>query len=98
MDSPSRDPRLTYFRELVTAAFPNRTDREAALLREYLRVMRFVYDKEFVAQPAGAGAVADLYRARGLSTDTAVEAGYLVYLGLGVVKALRAGRSAFAVC
>ena len=42
--------------------------------------MRFVYQKEFVAQRAArpADAVADLYRSRGLSTDTAVEAGYLV--------------------
>ena len=37
---------------------------------------------------SGPEAVADLYRARGLSTDTAVEAGYVVYNGLGVVKAL----------
>ena len=32
---------------------------------------------------AAAEAVAELYRARGLSTDTAVEAGYVVYIGLG---------------
>jgi hypothetical protein len=57
---------------------------------EYLRAMRFVYEKEFVAQHAArpAEAVADLYRSRGLSTDTAVEAGYLVHLGLQVVKSL----------
>ena len=87
--SPSRDPRLSYFRELVTVTFPVANDREAALQREYARVMKFVYDKEFVAQRAGPDAVASLYRARGLSTDTAVEAGYVVYLGLGVAKALR---------
>ena len=52
--------------------------------------MRFVYRKEFVAARTARPdeAVADLYRARGLSTDTEVEAGYLVYLGLGIVKAL----------
>jgi hypothetical protein len=57
--------------------------------------MRFVYEKEFVAQRAAqpADAVAELYRTRGLSTDTAVEAGYLVHLGLGIVKSLEPARS-----
>ena len=56
--------------------------------------MRFVYQKEFVAQRAErpADAVADLYRTRGLSTDTAVEAGYLVHLGLAVAKGLQPDR------
>lgn len=92
LDSSSRDPRIVYFRALVHASFPDRRTREAALLREYKRVMRFVYDKEFVAQKAGPEAVAELYRARGLSTDTAVEAGYVVYNGLGVVKSLEPDR------
>ena len=94
VESSDRDARVTYFRALVNAAFPVHREREAALLREYLRVSRFVYEKEFVAQRSthGAEAVAELYRARGLSTDTAVEAGYLVYLGLGVIKSLEAGR------
>ena len=88
------DARLTYFRDLVTATFPAARDREAAVLREYLRVMRFVYEKEFGASRAGtAGASVDaLYRVRGLSTDTAVEAGYVVDLGLGVAKALEPDR------
>lgn len=90
LDGPVDDPRLAYFRELTSAVFPAARDREAGLLREYLRVMRFVYEKEFVAQRAErpAQAVAELYRTRGLSTDTAVEAGYLVYLGLGVLQSL----------
>jgi hypothetical protein len=92
LDSPTRDPRLAYFRTLVQATFPDRRRREAALLREYLRAMRFIYQKEFVAQPAGAAAVAELYRARGLSTDTAVEAGYVVHTGLGIVRALEPDR------
>src|SRR5262249_24345142 len=55
-----------------------------------VRAMRFLYQKEFVAQhsPDAADAVAALYRSRGLSTDTADEAGYVVYLGLGVLKSL----------
>jgi hypothetical protein len=93
LDSNSTDPRLKYFRTLVNATVPDRREREAAVLREYLRVMRFVYEKEFVAQRgAGSDAVAELYRTRGLSTDTAVEAGYLVYLGLGVIKSLEPTR------
>jgi hypothetical protein len=91
IDSPSADPRVAYFRALVTSAFPP-TDREKALDAEYRRVMKFVYDKEFVARQAGPEAVNDLYRARGLSTDTAVEAGYVVYSGLGVLKALDPAR------
>src|SRR5262245_46138932 len=56
--------------------------------------MRFLYLKEFVAptQSNPADALAALYAARGLSTDTAVEAGYLVYLGLGMVRGLTSER------
>jgi hypothetical protein len=92
LDSPSRDPRIAYFRTLVQTTFPDRRQREVALRREYLRAMRFIYQKEFVAQPAGAAAVAELYRSRGLSTDTAVEAGYVVYTGLGIIRALEPDR------
>jgi hypothetical protein len=90
MGSPGSDARLGYFRTLVTETFPDSTSRQGALIDEYLRVMRFVYEKEFVAQgsPGTGNAVTELYRTRGLSTDTAVEAGYVVYLGLGVLKSL----------
>jgi hypothetical protein len=102
LDSAERDPRLMYFRALVNSAFPRRLhsgqsdgrQREAGLAAEYLRAMKFVYEKEFIAQRSarGADAVAELYRTRGLSTDTAVEAGFLVYQGLGVVRSLEPGR------
>ena len=94
LDSRDRDPRMVYFRQLAGTALPKGGGRETALLREYLRAMRFLYQKEFVAQraPDAADAVASLYRTRGLSTDTAVEAGYLVHLGLGVVKSLEPDR------
>jgi hypothetical protein len=90
IDNPGGDLRLTYFRDLVHSTFPDAKQRQDGVLREYARAMRFLYEKEFVAQRAErpADAVAELYRARGLSTDTAVEAGYLVYQGLGVVRAL----------
>jgi hypothetical protein len=94
LDSPERDPRLAYFRALVNTAFPDRRQRAAALDGEYLRAMKFVYEKEFVAQRSARGldAVAELYRTRGLSTDTAVEAGFLVYQGLGVLRSLQPDR------
>ena len=92
IDSSPAETRLVYFRGLVKSAFPAATDRETALLGEYRRVMKFVYDKEFVARPAGPEAVTNLYRARGLSTDTAVEAGYVVYSGLGILKSLDPAR------
>jgi hypothetical protein len=94
MSSPRGDARLGYFRTLVTETFPDSTSRQGALIDEYLRVMRFVYEKEFVAQgsPGTGNAVTELYRTRGLSTDTAVEAGYVVYLGLGVLKSLAPDR------
>ena len=90
LTSPGDDRRLMYFRDLVDSAFPDRGGRLDALLHEYERVMQFVYEKEFIALHAAdaADAVAGLYRSRGLSTDTAVEAGYVVYIGLGVMKSL----------
>jgi hypothetical protein len=90
LGAPSRDARILYFGELVQATFPRAPERLPGLAREYFRVMRFVYQKEFVAQraPKPAEAVADLYRARGLSTDTAVEAGFVVSIGLGIAKSL----------
>jgi hypothetical protein len=88
LESSTQDPRLIYFQHLVRATFPARAQREAGLLREYVRAMRFLYQKEFVAQRSGTSAVAELYRARGLSTDTAVEAGYVVYNGLGIIRSL----------
>jgi hypothetical protein len=92
--SPRGDARLTYFAALLDAAFPDPASRAADLAAEYLRAMAFVYQKEFVAQrdASPAAAVAELYRRRGLSTDTAVEAGYVVHLGLGVLKALEPTR------
>jgi hypothetical protein len=95
LDSPDPDARLKYFRSLARAAFPTPRKREEEILHEYARVMRFVYEKEFVAQRSAnpSVAVAELYRTRGLSTDTAVEAGYVVYNGLGILKSLEPART-----
>lgn len=93
-ERPSGDARLTYFRDLVSSSFADPRGREPLLASEYLRAMRFVYEKEFVAQrsPRPQETVAELYRTRGLSTDTSVEAGYLVYQGLAILKALEPTR------
>ena len=89
-----RDARFSYFRDLARVTFPEPGVREAGLLREYARVMKFVYEKEFVAQRSGRrdAAIAELYRTRGLSTDTALEAGFLVSEGLAVARALDPAR------
>ena len=94
VDKPGADARLIYFRSLIETTFPEPAARAAGLTREYFRAMRFVYEKEFVAQraPSPASAIAELYRSRGLSTDTAIEAGYVVNLGLGVLKGLQPNR------
>jgi hypothetical protein len=85
-----KDARLVYFRALTTTVWPDQARRADGLRAEYVRVMRFVFEKEFVAQRAEqpADAIAELYRTRGLSTDTAVEAGFLVYYGLGIAQSL----------
>ena len=90
VDSSDRDPRLAYFRALL-AETPQGPDRRIILRAHYLRVANFLYDKEFV-QRLRPEAAAALYRTRGLSTDTAVESGYSVHVGLGVLKALEPSR------
>jgi hypothetical protein len=90
LDSSSDDARVTYFRALMRTTVPDARRRGDRLREEYSRAMRFLYEKEFVARRSAKGAdlIADLYHTRGLSTDTEVEAGYVVYLGLGVMKAV----------
>jgi CheR methyltransferase, SAM binding domain len=92
---PSAPPatRLAAFRAVVDAAVPNASDREAFVLGHYLRAMRFLYKKEFgAARPEDAASIAVLYQTRGISTDTSVEAGYLVALGLATLHALEPAR------
>ncbi len=76
--------RLRLFGEVVRAAFPDHHERRVGLLHAYVRAMRFLYEKEFEARRESA----KLYQTRGLSTDTAVEAGYLVHFGLATLHAL----------
>jgi hypothetical protein len=89
--APSQS-RLESFRGIVSRQVTEESKREAFLVEQYVRAMRFLYEKEFAAQRTSAEAVVALYRQRGLSTDTAVEAGYLVHLGLATLKALDPSR------
>ncbi|MBA2354746.1 MAG: hypothetical protein H0V80_08780 [Acidobacteria bacterium] len=93
-ERPSRDERSVFFSQLVQAAFPEGPGLAAAVGREYVRTMRFIYRKEFLAPRGapGSAAVHDLYRERGLSTDTAVESGFVIHTGLAVLNALEPER------
>jgi hypothetical protein len=84
--STDADPRVSYFRALMDGVPPG--ERRQLIEREYARAMKFLYDKEFVDRSKASA----LYGTRGLSTDTAVEAGYAVHSGLGVLKGLDPSR------
>ena len=80
-----RDPRLAYFRTLVEWQRP--AIAIEALYADYVRVARFLYRKEFVAG-TDAARIASLYESRPHSSDTEIEAGFGVYLGLATLHAL----------
>ncbi|HET7694766.1 MAG TPA: class I SAM-dependent methyltransferase [Vicinamibacterales bacterium] len=84
--SSDADPRVSYFRAMLRRVPP--AERRPLLEREYARGMKFLYEKEFLDPSKGP----QLYQTRGLSTDTAVEAGYAVHAGLGVLKGLEPSR------
>jgi hypothetical protein len=88
-DGSAGDQRLAYFRDLLAKDRGGVSKRDF-LDAQYIRAMRFLHEKEFVAarQPNRAEAVAALYQTRGLSTDTSVEAGYVVHLGLATLRQL----------
>jgi CheR methyltransferase, SAM binding domain len=58
-----------------------------ALYPDYVRIVRFLYRKEF-ASAGTAAEVAALYQTRPHSSDSQIEAGFGVYLGLGTLHAL----------
>ena len=82
---PPTNARLAYFRTLVAWDQPARA--LDGLYADYVRVARFLYKKEFVAGGDGAR-VASLYETRPHSSDTEIEAGFGVYLGLGTLHGL----------
>jgi hypothetical protein len=91
---PPPHSRLAYFREVVDRETTGGRPVADFLNDEYARATRFLYEKEFVARQRvdGGEAVAALYRDRALSTDTAVEAGYLVHLGLATLASVEPTR------
>lgn len=78
------DARLSSLRQLRSAGGLPSVD---GLYADYVRVARFLYKKEF-GSDGNAGDVARLYQSRPHSSDTQIDAGFGVYLGLGVVHAL----------
>ena len=79
LQAPRADERLAYFRSLLAQSNEPPIDR---LGREYVRAMRFLYQKEF--QAAGA----PVYRSRGHSTDTQIESNFAVHAGISVIREL----------
>lgn len=89
IEGRTEDERLAYFQEFL------RHRAGAASLEnlsvEYARAMRFLYRKEFgsrtVAPERLASYVSSLYRERGHSTDTQIEANFAVHEALASLKA-----------
>src|SRR5262245_42456705 len=79
------DARLFYFRDIIERERASGPPLPRLLAEQYARAMRSLYEKEFATAP-------DAYQRRGLSTDTSVEAGYVVYLGLASLHALEPER------
>src|SRR5206468_3440489 len=77
------------FRQLLAPA--GSPPSVASLYADYVRLVRFPYEKE-VASGGSAAEVARLYQMRPHSSDTQIEAGFGVYLGLGVLHALEPDR------
>jgi CheR methyltransferase, SAM binding domain len=83
------DERMRYFKQFLA------TTQSASLERltdEYARAMKFLYRKEFltrsIGNPSGVAAyVASLYQERGHSTDTQIEANFVLSQALAMIKA-----------
>ena len=80
------DVRFQYFREMLSRERPAAQSARTFVSEHYTRAMTFLHEKEF-ARPNPS-----LYQERGLSTDTSVDAGYVVYLALATLKQLEPGR------
>jgi SAM-dependent methyltransferase len=100
LDNAWSNTRLMYFRELVTregrSTIDNRRSdpaaRRAFLSEQYVRAMRFLYEQEFAAKGRPSPVKGELYQERGLSTDTSVDACYVVYLALATLRRLEPHR------
>lgn len=79
------DPRLAQFRQVLEADGSSLT--ADTLYPDYVRVACFLFKKEFAAR-GDAAAIAELYQTRPHSSDTQIDAGFGVSIGLGLVHAL----------
>jgi SAM-dependent methyltransferase len=84
------DARLSSFSDVRTAG--GGLLSVDALYPDYVRIARFLYQKEFAPGGSAAG-IAALYQSRPHSSDTQIETGFGVYLGLGAVHALEPARA-----
>ncbi len=90
LESRSADERSRYFRKLLGVDSAAARER---LKREYLRAMRFLYEKEFLSK-AREGSdrrsfIAGLYQSRAHSSDTELAASFAVSVGLSVLGEMR---------
>ncbi|MFN7930236.1 MAG: hypothetical protein U0Y68_20390 [Blastocatellia bacterium] len=86
------DERQAYFQQFLAQNVRREEASLERLRREYARVMKFLYRKEFLArklsQPEQLSEyVATLYQTRGHSTDTQIEANFTVYEAMAALKA-----------
>jgi hypothetical protein len=85
---PRSNARLSYFRDILSAERVDAASTDTFLCGEYERAMRFLYEKEFAGKDRTPLVKSALYESRGLSTDTSVDAGFVVFLGLGALRQL----------
>jgi Nodulation protein S (NodS) len=88
------ETRLGYFQRVLSKERPDGVASGSFLAEQYTRAMGFLYKQEFIAARGldRAAEVGRLYQMRGLSTDTSVEAGYVVHLGLATLRELEPQR------
>ncbi len=85
-----RNIRFRYFRDLLDREQVEPSSLRPFLAAQYARAMRFLYKKEFSEKDSAA--IGSLYQQRGLSTDTSVDACYVVYLALATLRQLEPDR------
>lgn len=82
LQKPNDDERLAYFQTWLRQNKKPGESARSYLQAQYMRAMRFLYEKEFLSPSAAAA----LYQSRGHSTDTQVEANYAVHVALAILK------------
>lgn len=85
---PSTDARLEYIRSIVQSDDDFLAD---SWYPDYVRAARFLYRKEFLSEQKPQQ-IAELYHDRPHSSDTQIDAGFAVYIGLGIAHSLEPSR------